>query len=71
MNLVGCIGVKESRPRRYDSSCARSLYAPLYARAAKDNRASIRVLEKCGFGKDRFTDASGLELEEFLLKLSG
>ncbi len=46
---------------------------PLYARAAKDNIASIRVLEKCGFiicGEDRgFSNARGVEVEEFILKL--
>ncbi len=45
---------------------------PLYARAAKDNLASIRVLEKCGFAgidEDRFTDATGHEHEEFIFEL--
>src|SRR5712692_7641083 len=46
---------------------------PLYARAAKDNTGSIRVLEKCGFticgeGKG-FADARGEEIEEFILRL--
>lgn len=48
---------------------------PLYARAAKDNVASIRVLEKCGFviaGEDRgFANARGQEIEEYILKLEG
>lgn len=45
---------------------------PLYARAAKDNAASIRVLQKCGFAivdEDRFTDATGHEREEFIFAL--
>lgn len=46
---------------------------PLHARAAKDNVASIRVLEKCGFiisGEDRgYANARGEEVEEFILKL--
>jgi len=46
---------------------------PLYARAAKDNVASIRVLEKRGFmvcGQDRdFANARGEEIEEVVLKL--
>ena len=46
---------------------------PLYARAAKDNKASIRVLEKCGFelsGEDKgYSNARGQEVEEFILKL--
>lgn len=46
---------------------------PLYARAAKDNIASLRVLEKCGFkivGEDKgFANARGHEVEEFILKL--
>lgn len=46
---------------------------PLYARAAKDNIGSLRVLEKCGFqrigaGKG-FANARGAETEEFILKL--
>lgn len=47
---------------------------PLYARAAKDNIASLRVLEKCGFtivGEDKgFANARGEEVEEFILILS-
>jgi RimJ/RimL family protein N-acetyltransferase len=46
---------------------------PLYARAAKDNVGSIRVLEKCGFrvtGHERgFANARGAEIEEVLLEL--
>ena len=45
----------------------------MYARAAKDNIGSLRVLEKCGFkiiGEDRgFANARGKEVEEFLLQL--
>ena len=47
---------------------------PIYARVAKDNRASLRVLEKCGFtiiGEDKgFANARGQEIEEWLLQLS-
>jgi len=47
---------------------------PLYARAAKDNIASIRVLEKCGFvrtGEDRaFANAHGTEIDEVILTLA-
>jgi RimJ/RimL family protein N-acetyltransferase len=47
---------------------------PLYARAAKDNVASLRVLEKCGFaitGDDKgFANARGEETEEFILTLA-
>lgn len=46
---------------------------PLYARAVKDNIASIRVLEKCGFkvcGEDKgFSNARAEEVEEYILKL--
>jgi RimJ/RimL family protein N-acetyltransferase len=46
---------------------------PLYARAVKDNVASLRVLAKCGFvivGEDRdFANARGQEVEEFVLEL--
>jgi RimJ/RimL family protein N-acetyltransferase len=46
---------------------------PLYARAAADNEASIRVLEKCGFvliGRDRgFANARGAEIEEVVFEL--
>ena len=44
---------------------------PLYGRAAKDNLASIRVLQKCGFtisGYDKgFANARGEEIEEVIL----
>ena len=47
---------------------------PLVGRAAKDNVASIRVLEKCGFvltGQDRgFANARGEEIEEIVLTLA-
>jgi RimJ/RimL family protein N-acetyltransferase len=46
---------------------------PLYARAAADNIASLRVLEKCGFrvtGHDKgFANARAQEIEEAILKL--
>ncbi len=46
---------------------------PLYARAAKDNIGSLRVLENCGLtitgeGKG-FANARNEEVEEFLLRL--
>lgn len=46
---------------------------PLYARVARDNPASLRVLEKCGFqlegyGK-AFANARGCEIDEAILKL--
>lgn len=44
---------------------------PLYARAAKDNFGSVRVLQKCDFviiGEDSgFANARGVEVEEFVL----
>ncbi len=47
---------------------------PLYACAVKDNLASLRVLEKCGFviaGEDcGFSHARGQEVEEFILILA-
>jgi len=46
---------------------------PIFASAARDNAASIRVLEKCGFkeiGRDKgFANARGEEIEEVLLRL--
>jgi RimJ/RimL family protein N-acetyltransferase len=46
---------------------------PLYARAAKDNLASLRVLGKCGFviiGEARgFAKARNAEIQEFILVL--
>ncbi|MBE2236645.1 MAG: GNAT family N-acetyltransferase [Caldilineaceae bacterium] len=46
---------------------------PIYARVAKDNLGSRRVLEKCGFviiGADKgFANARGAEIEEWLLEL--
>ena len=47
---------------------------PIYARAAKDNVASIRVLEKCGFKiigyGEGFANARGKEIEEVILELA-
>ena len=43
---------------------------PLYARVAKHNTASIRVLQKCGFtisGEDKFSGVDGEDGEEFIL----
>lgn len=46
---------------------------PLYGRAARDNLASLRVLEKCGFtliGQSReFSNARGEEVDELILIL--
>jgi RimJ/RimL family protein N-acetyltransferase len=46
---------------------------PIYARVAKDNLGSRRVLEKCRFatiGESKgFANARGQEIEEFLLEL--
>lgn len=46
---------------------------PLFARAVKDNIASIRVLVKCGFhicGEDKgFANARNEEVEEYILRL--
>lgn len=46
---------------------------PLYARAAKDNHASIRVLEKCGFTfldeSRSFASARGMAIDEVVLVL--
>jgi RimJ/RimL family protein N-acetyltransferase len=48
---------------------------PIFARAAKDNIASIRVLEKCGFetiGETKgFANARGEEVEELILECKG
>jgi len=50
-----------------------NLARPIYARVAKDNRGSRRVLEKCGFqiiGETKgFANARGGEIEELLLEL--
>ena len=46
---------------------------PIYARVAKDNLGSRRVLEKCGFkiiGESKgFANARGQEIEELILEL--
>ena len=47
---------------------------PLIARVAKDNIASIRVLQKCGFvltaETKGFANARGAEIEEVILTLT-
>jgi RimJ/RimL family protein N-acetyltransferase len=46
---------------------------PLFARVVKDNLASLRVLQKCGFtimGEDRdYANARDQQVEEYILKL--
>jgi RimJ/RimL family protein N-acetyltransferase len=46
---------------------------PLFARAAKDNAGSLRVLQKCGFaicGEDKgYASGRGAVTEEYLLRL--
>ncbi|MFF3331372.1 GNAT family N-acetyltransferase [Streptomyces sp. NPDC002888] len=48
---------------------------PLYARAAADNEASLRVLQKCGFRVSvtarGFANARGEEIDEVVLTLEG
>lgn len=45
---------------------------PIFARAAKDNAGSLRVLQKCGFviiGEDRgYANGRGGEIEEYILE---
>ncbi len=47
---------------------------PIFARVAKDNIGSKRVLEKCGFkiiGEDKgFANARGKEIEEYVMRLN-
>ncbi|MGK5676493.1 GNAT family N-acetyltransferase [Micromonospora sp. URMC 106] len=47
---------------------------PVHARAAKDNRASLAVLRKCGFvvtGEDKgYANGRGAEVEEWVLELT-
>jgi RimJ/RimL family protein N-acetyltransferase len=48
---------------------------PLFARTAKDNLGSLRVLQKCGFaivGEDKgYAGGRGAETEEYILRLGG
>ncbi|MDM4718568.1 GNAT family N-acetyltransferase [Micromonospora sp. WMMA1363] len=50
-------------------------HRPVHARVAKDNRASLAVLRKCGFvvtGEDRgYAQGRGAEVAEWVLELSG
>lgn len=52
-----------------------NMTCPIHARMAADNRASLRVPEKCGFrvtGQDRgFANARGAEIAELILELGG
>ena len=52
---------------------AQVMVRPLYARVVKDNLASLRVLQKCGFvitGEEKgFANARGAEVEELILVL--
>ena len=61
------------------ATCALKLFLqiltarPVYARSAKDNLASLKVLDKCGFNKSGeamgFANARGKEIEEYELIL--
>ena len=50
-------------------------HRPLFARAAKDNVASAKVLQKCGFqiiGENKdFAQGRGEETEEYIFRLDG
>ncbi len=50
-------------------------HRPLFARAAKDNIRSIRVLQKCDFkiiGENKdFAQGRGEETEEYIFRLDG
>ncbi|MBE7158650.1 MAG: GNAT family N-acetyltransferase [Rhodospirillales bacterium] len=50
-------------------------HRPVFARAAKDNHGSVKVLEKCGFkviGEDSgFAQGRGEETEEYIFRLDG
>lgn len=52
----------------------KNMTRPIYARVAKDNLGSRRVLEKCGFEllntSTGFANARGCEIEELLLRLT-
>ncbi|HWA86165.1 MAG TPA: GNAT family N-acetyltransferase [Opitutus sp.] len=50
-------------------------HRPVFARAAKDNVGSVRVLQKCGFkiiGEDRgFAEGRDEDTEEYIFRLDG
>jgi RimJ/RimL family protein N-acetyltransferase len=60
--------------RALDEFLEIELTRPLHARAASDNVASIRVLEKCGFsrvGTDRaFAEGRSEDTDEVVLRLA-
>ena len=55
--------------------CQKITHRPLFARAAKDNIGSIRVLQKCDFkiiGENKdFAQGRGEETEEYIFRLDG
>ena len=61
--------------RALESFLKQEKLRPLYGRVAKDNAASRRVLEKCGFtligSEKEFSNARGEEIEELILILRG
>ena len=71
IGLERIIGAR-ALPARPCAVCRASRMSPLYARVAKHNIASIRVLRKCGFtisGEDGFLKTDGEGDEEFILVL--
>ena len=65
-------GSRNSSPQK---TAQEITHRPLFARAAKDNIRSIRVLQKCDFkiiGENKdFAQGRGEETEEYIFRLDG
>ena len=65
-------GVRNSSPKKLLQEIT---HRPLFARVAKDNIGSIRVLQKCDFkiiGENKdFAQGRGQETEEYIFRLDG
>ena len=65
-------GEKESPPAPSRPFLGDESRRPLWARVAKSNPGSVRVVQKCGFAitaEDKYENYAGEEIEEYVLKL--
>ena len=75
IGLEKSTGATESQLKLSKKLLQEITHRPIFARAAKDNIGSVRVLQKCDFkiiGEDKgFAEGRGQETEEYILRLDG
>ena len=75
IGLEKSTGATESQLKLSKKLLQEITHRPLFAKAAKDNIGSIRVLQKCDFkiiGENKdFAQGRGEEIEEYIFRLDG